>query len=362
MSGEIEAAGDLVTGALIGRAVEPAAGEGGGEGTLCLNCGTALVGGYCHRCGQSAHVHRSLAGMGHEILHGVFHFEGKLWHTLPLLAWRPGELTRRYIDGERARFVSPIAIFLFSIFALFAAFAMAGVGPPVAYGPIAHNAQELAEIRKDLAADRAEIAAERDKLPKGSAEAAALDAQIEAIDKASATAEIGKPVDISHIVATRLQPEGPVSSDLPIHTGWERLDHGIAKAAGNPSLATYKLQSNSYKFSWLLIPLSLPFMWLLFAWKHRFNFYDHAVFVTYSIAFMSLLLIAAAVLMTLGLPAKWIQVAVAVIVPVHLYRQLEGAYGLGRVSALLRALVLLFFCAVVLLLFLAIILAMGLLG
>ena len=36
-------------------------------------------------------------------LHGVLHFEGKIWHTLPLLAWRPGELTRRYIDGQRAQ-------------------------------------------------------------------------------------------------------------------------------------------------------------------------------------------------------------------------------------------------------------------
>uniref|UniRef100_UPI0013D512C6 DUF3667 domain-containing protein n=1 Tax=Enterobacter hormaechei TaxID=158836 RepID=UPI0013D512C6 len=67
----------------------------------------ALVGSHCHNCGQAGHVHRSLSAIGHDILRGVFHFEGKLWRTLPMLAWRPGELTRRYIDGERARFVSP---------------------------------------------------------------------------------------------------------------------------------------------------------------------------------------------------------------------------------------------------------------
>ena len=57
---------------------------------------------------------------GTTFLHGVLHFEGKIWHTLPMLAWRPGELTRRYIDGERAKFVSPMALFLFSIFLMFA--------------------------------------------------------------------------------------------------------------------------------------------------------------------------------------------------------------------------------------------------
>ncbi len=31
----------------------------------------------------------------------------------------------------------------------------------------------------------------------------------------------------------------------------------------------YKLQANGYKFSWLLIPLSLPFVWLTFVWKRR---------------------------------------------------------------------------------------------
>jgi hypothetical protein len=66
----------------------------------CLNCGTRLVGKHCHACGQVAHVHRTLAAFFHDLLHGVFHFEGRIWRTLPLLAWRPGRLTREYIDGR----------------------------------------------------------------------------------------------------------------------------------------------------------------------------------------------------------------------------------------------------------------------
>jgi hypothetical protein len=50
----------------------------------------------------------------------VFHFEGKIFRTLPMLVFRPGALTRRYIAGERARFVSPLALFLFTVFAMFA--------------------------------------------------------------------------------------------------------------------------------------------------------------------------------------------------------------------------------------------------
>ena len=51
-----------------------------------------------------------LTALWHDLAHGVLHLDGKIWRTLPLLAWRPGELTRRYIEGERARFVSPMAL------------------------------------------------------------------------------------------------------------------------------------------------------------------------------------------------------------------------------------------------------------
>jgi hypothetical protein len=123
MTGGLEAAGELATGALVGRMVEPHAGEHpahGAHGTLCLNCGTRLSGDFCHACGQGAHVHSSLTSIGHDILHGAFHFEGKIWRTLPMLVTRPGALTRRYIAGERARFVSPLALFLFCVFLMFA--------------------------------------------------------------------------------------------------------------------------------------------------------------------------------------------------------------------------------------------------
>ena len=77
-------------------------------------------------CGQQAHVHRTLRAFGHDLLHGALHFEGKIWRTLPLLAWKPGELTRRYIDGERAKFISPVALFLFIVFLMFAVMGLTG--------------------------------------------------------------------------------------------------------------------------------------------------------------------------------------------------------------------------------------------
>src|ERR1700759_675208 len=109
MAGGVEAIGEAVSGAMLARTVEPEAGEHGDHGPgNCLNCGAALEGPYCHDCGQPGHIHRSLAAFWHDLAHGVLHFEGKIWRTLPLLAWRPGALTRRYVEGGGGRFVSPV--------------------------------------------------------------------------------------------------------------------------------------------------------------------------------------------------------------------------------------------------------------
>lgn len=129
MQGEIEAAGDLATGGIIAHAVDArGAAHGAGHSGTCPNCGTALIGDFCHGCGQAAHLHKTLSSIAHDVLHGVFHFEGRLWRTVPMLFWKPGSLTRRYIAGERVRFVSPLALFLFSVFLMVATFETVG-GP-----------------------------------------------------------------------------------------------------------------------------------------------------------------------------------------------------------------------------------------
>src|SRR5687767_5682858 len=107
MTGDIDgiAAGvaDAATATAAASAIEPSAGgrvpetdPGHTDEGSCLNCGTGLIGPHCHACGQRAHVHRTLGAFFHDLVHGVLHFEGKTWRTLPLLVWRPGRLTREY--------------------------------------------------------------------------------------------------------------------------------------------------------------------------------------------------------------------------------------------------------------------------
>ncbi|WP_158608529.1 DUF3667 domain-containing protein [Stagnimonas aquatica] len=350
----------------------------------CRNCQAPLTGPYCAACGQSAHLHRSLAGLGHDILHGVFHFEGKVWRTLPELIWRPGQLTRRYIEGERSRYISPLALFLFSVFLTFAVLSWTGgihlgsdgdSSEPVEIARITDSIDEwrrtqraeaqrleekLRKRRQDLALpaldadDRTKLEDEIGRLDRKRqillAAAAGDNASLDRLAQEQRLAPVSEPASTSR---------GSLDLDLPGLD--ERLSARLKHLGDNPALLAYKLKTNGYKYSWALIPLSLPFMWLLFFWRRDVFLYDHTVFVAHSISFMMLLGVVAALLGTLGL-SNWILIpALTVLPPLHLYRHLRDAYGLSRWGARLRLALLCFAILLVLLLFGTLLFLLGLL-
>jgi hypothetical protein len=318
MSDIPEALGTAVEGVAMARVLEPLHGEKSAEGKLdhghfaesaCLNCAAPLAGHYCSSCGQAAHLHRTFGAFLHDIAHGVLHFDGKTWRTLPMLAGRPGRLTRDYIEGHRARYVSPMALFLFSVFLMFAVFQFAGLG-------------------------------------------AGEDVAVPAEVTSKALSQEGDKVVLAQ------NGDGKIKLTA-VRTGSAFVDHAIAKWQANPGLMLYKLQSSSYKYSWLLIPLSLPFVWLIFAWRRRFGLYDHAVFITYSIAFMTLLFMVLTVAGRLGVPAGLVTPLMLFLPLAHIFAHVKGAYELRTFSALWRTFALLIFIAIVALLFGVALVALG---
>ena len=341
----------------LGQAVEPERGEVGaalaGDGhfdeAACRNCGAAIAGAYCSSCGQKAHLHRTLTAFWHDLVHGALHVDGKMWRTLPLLVWKPGELTRRYIDGERARFVSPMALFLFSVFLMFAVFSAIGLTTPTQVNTGAMVASGIDALRDDARADLATLEAQfaRSKNP---AERADLRVRI---------VEERKIISAMADARDKASSQGGGGFTFSEETDWTLLKKLNDKWRENPGLMLYKLQANSYKFGWLLIPLSVPFMWLLFFWKGRYKAYDHAIFVTYSIAFMSLLFVAISLLVKAGVPENLWGSILVLVPPIHIYRQLRGAYRLRRRSALWRLGVLAVFIAIIATLFLQLLVVLG---
>ncbi|MGB7374353.1 DUF3667 domain-containing protein [Pontixanthobacter sp.] len=360
MSGDgIEAAGQIAEGAIAARAAERAHGQRGNPPASkghfderdCLNCGTALDGNYCRHCGQKAHLHRTLAAFGHDLMHGVLHLDGKLWRTLPLLFFKPGEITRRYIEGERAKFVSPMAMFLFSVFVMFAVFQAVGLTTPATLQTPGEVQTALDQPLIDAKQKRDEAQAALRTVSAGNPERASAEAALLEAEEELAAIE----------AAAEIVTKGSDGQIKFSGTGIRSFDEGlIRKWRDNPGLMLYKLQNNSYKFSWILIPLSVPFVWLLFFWKRQFTVYDHAIFVTYSLAFISLLFIIVSVLGKIGVWAPALVCAAILIPPIHIYKQLRYGYSLSRSGALWRTFTLTNLIAfVVIVLFLWLLLLLG---
>ena len=342
MSGT-ETLGEMAGAFAAARTVEPTAGEYRADGhtheSACLNCATPLVGSHCHACGQAAHVHKTIGAFFHDLLHGVFHFEGKIWRTLPMLVTKPGQLTREYIDGRRASYVSPIALFLFCVFALFTTISSLGgdIGANVnttvdqALQKERGELAELQESRKAALGDPELLAG----IDKGIAEARTNIAGLEQVKKSG--------IGVGNIDTSGLE----TASDI----GW--INEAVKKAKANPGLALYKVQTYSYKLSWALIPISVPFLWLLFPFSRRFGLYDHTVFVTYSLCFMTLLGIVATIGGRLALPGL---PALAFLPPLHMLLQLRGTYGLSWLGAWWRTWFLSLFAFLAMMLFAVVIL------
>jgi hypothetical protein len=366
---DIEAAGGVAAAGLLAGALERPTGQAGDAHGACTDCGEPVAGKFCSNCGQPAHVHRSLLHLGEEMLHGVLHFDARIWRTLPLLALNPGKLTREWVQGRRTRYVSPLAMFLFTVFLMFFVMSFGGGGGGgSASVATAMPEADRAALAADLQAARQEIAAAAGPDSDGSAEevggaALSLVEQGLGVVPTSPAAKTKRTDGFKDGTWQAAVHDAAASGALKVNLGNDALNEKVTKKLLNPDLALYKIQQTAYKFSFLLIPISIPFVALLFLWKRGFTLYDHGVFVLYSLTALSILAMLVAVIGPLWSGFAILGACAFTFgVPAHMFAQLKGAYGLSWFSAGWRTFVLLNFCIFAFTLFLLAIVTLGLTG
>jgi hypothetical protein len=342
----------------------------------CLNCGTELKGPFCYYCGQpDRNFFRFFPALLREFMSDFLELDSRFMRTMKPLMFRPGRLTRDYLEGRRFRYTPPLRLYLFSsiVFFLLAALlssnAIDGGNHEVGVITITPDREEQLQQARDAI----------DNMPEEAKEQLGLDPEVlkQQIDKATSEqqeeTEVGKPeenwFDSSDI---QFNDEPWDRETNPVDIRWlpdsfndwinDEVENSPDKARRineNPDLIIDQVFDILPATMFVLLPVvALLFkFWFLFAKRY---YVEHLIFALHNHSFLfvslTLLLLIAIIegrlteagMTGTGQAVSWLAIALMVWVPMymlislrHVYRQnwfltfiKFGVIGLSYVSLL----------------------------
>ena len=296
----------------------------------CLNCGATLSGQYCGNCGQRAASRLiSIWELLKEAFGDLLELDSRVWRTLIPLVIRPGQLTREYLRGRRARYMPPFRTYLvLSVVFFLVAFFDPKEELGILYEPQAATESGRASADTDgVAADQEEAAPEH------------------AGPHISISSDGGRDADCDF--------SGLETSDMP--AWWasrltpERLQLICNRiVADNGRAFVNKLLDNVPAALFVLLPLMALVLKLLYPLSKRF-YVEHLLFVIHFHAFVFLILSLQVLVTRLGsamrvpeLPVDVLAFAMSVYVPVYLYKAQRCVYEQSRFFTVVKFVTLVF--------------------
>lgn len=304
------------------------------EPDTCRNCQTPLGGTFCHACGQQAREGETLRGRLTEALTCIAAPGGRFFESLVNLLASPGDLTRAYNAGQRRRFVSPCTMLLFAMLVLHGVLLLAG-------GPDQSLTDEQAVTSSLDRADRSLTAYAGGEALETPGGPAILRGEEEAARSALSQEERReRALSTQFFTDQARQAWNPVSgaaenrqSQEPSASRWTR---GFTDEVGVlPGLFPV--------LGWLMIPLMLPAMLLLFrpGAGTSAGALAHTRFLANALAFGALALAASTILVIGGTPWVLVAVVLAAAIGIHSAFHIRGAFSLDWVQTVPRTAALL---------------------
>ena len=324
---------------------------------VCLNCGAALGGQYCGTCGQRAASRLiSIWELLRDAFGDLLELDSRVWRTLIPLMIRPGQLTRDYLEGRRARYMPPFRMYLvMSIVFFLVAFFDPREELSILFEAEAPAATESEEDANDAQAIRDEVM--RELAAEGIIvdDSGGADVAADASEDEDETDSAGLVVDFS----SDEDPDGKCDvdeindADLPewlaSRVTEERLKVMCDRIIADDGRAFLKkLLDNVPAALFVLLPLMALVLKVLYPLSKRY-YVEHLLFVVHYHAFVFLILTLQVLFRRLGMlfqvPEPAIDVvalAVSLYVPVYLYKSQRRVYEQGRFFTISKFLILTF--------------------
>lgn len=312
----------------------------------CLNCGTVLQGPFCHYCGQpDRNFLRFFPVLLRELLEDFVDFDSRFMRTMRPLLFKPGKLTRDYLDGRRFRYTPPLRLYIFSSIACFFVAALLAADIIQIGGERDADGDVVSGIRIGVA-DDPELREALDRLdPETRQEVDEALRQVteeregEGEDEGDETINInGEPWD---------RETNPI--DIEWLPGWvndwinDEIEQSPAKGREieqNPDLIKEKVFDVLPATMFVLLPIvALLFkFWYLFAGKY---YIEHLIFALHNHSFLFVVLLISLLFGALAdwaepagagrmtTASTWLNVAMGVWVPVYFLVSLKRVYQQG---------------------------------
>ena len=355
------------------------------KGKPCANCGALLEGPYCYACGQNSDTHhRSILHLIIEAIEGMFHLDGRLMRTLPLLFFKPGVLAKDLMEGRIARHAPPFRTFLVALLLfIFAAehaihkiqhdmehaweqraeamktpggrFAEATRLRAEAAGTLTEAIKEASETREEDSKDadvgraKAQAAyAEAEARAKAQyARALARAKQIEHDPKAAARAAAESNITMGQAASGQIlglrvaaaAPKTPGAHEAAKGSK-EWFKSQLAKAVANPEFYFMVMFGWAHRLAVLLLPIIGLSLALVYVNRRQYFIYDHLLVATNLLSFAFLTNALGFVLPT-PVVAAWF-VLLTFWTPINLFQTLRGGYGSSVIGAAFKTLIVWF--------------------
>ncbi len=351
---------------------------------ICLNCGAALHGRFCHYCGQeNIEPKDSFWHLVTHFVYDIIHFDGKFFSTLKYLLFRPGFLSHEYLRGRRADYLHPIRMYVFTsafFFLIFFSFYQKEEAIEIkekrdTFQQVMEDLQdEKARLEKKIAKDTVEFATDKlkERLSKVEADITMIKKDSSLLDSVKSLARGGFTLvsldnDKSHrelktvIEYDSIQATLPVSKrDGFLRRAIKRQDIHLNEQYKGDGSAILKAVTNKFiHFFPQMLFISLPLFGLLLLMlyaKHKQFFYVNHVIYSIHLYCALFIIILIGLWLNSILTAithtehDWIGSSFTVAGFFYIYKSMRNFYGQRRAITILKYILLLLLSLFVMLL------------
>lgn len=350
------------------------------RGVECLNCGHPLdlSDRFCSYCGQINTTKRlTLSDFFKEFVLSVFTYDSRFRHTLKDLLFKPGTITKNYVEGKRLHYANPFRFFLSASILYFIILGLFGLlqeednisfdGNAFEIRDNSGNEIDNEEFVDDLVTDLSDIKNYNNpdeieqKINQTIEESVA---KIKEAQEDSTRLEKEKTYDyfpedsiasLSWInrSATKMglfrdfykTTEIPNASEALDSLKYERSktniwlyqkNNDLKRIEDNPARFIYYLASKTPFFIFFFSPIYALFFWLIYSRK-RFNYMEHLVFIFHIFSWVFVILLIALIPDSLFFDTNVIAgILLFLVGPFYFYKALRNFYKQGRFITIIK--------------------------